>query len=149
MKKLNEPSAQKTIKRLKEMGEDTESKLILFDGVCNLCNSSVQFILKRDKKQHFKFGSLQSVFSEAIDYDSLILILEDKVFYKSDAALEIARFLGYPYKLMYVFKFVPLSIRNWFYDIIAKNRYIWFGKRSECYMPTAQLKERFIDGKLG
>lgn len=129
-------------------------KLILFDGVCNLCNSSVQFIIKHDKKNIFLFTPLQSVTGKAIikahnidteKLDSILLYTTKKdLDYKSTAALKIASNLRFPIKLISVFIIIPAFIRNWIYDIIAKNRYKWFGKKESCMIPTVELKNKFL-----
>lgn len=112
--------------------------IILFDGVCNLCSSSVQFVIKHDSEQKFKFASLQSDIAKSIlqdfaaastSFNSVILVEEGKVYYRSTAALRIAKQLSFPYNLLYAFIIVPPFIRNLVYDYIAKNRYQWFGKK--------------------
>lgn len=130
-------------------------KIILFDGVCNLCNSSVQFVIKRDKKDLFRYAALQSkagqqlVEQRHIDtrtIDSIILIEPGVAYYtKSDAALEIAQDLGGLWKLTAIFTWIPTSIRNAIYDFVAKNRYKWFGKKESCMVPTPELKAKFLD----
>lgn len=130
-------------------------KIILFDGVCNLCNSSVQFVIKRDKKDIFRYAALQSetgqelVKQRHIDtnkVDSIILIEPGVAYYtKSDAALEIAQELGGLWKLSSIFSWIPTSIRNSIYDFVAKNRYKWFGKQESCMIPTPELKAKFLD----
>lgn len=130
-------------------------KIILFDGVCNLCNSSVQFVIKRDKKDIFRYAALQSetgqelVKQRHIDtskVDSIILIEPGVAYYtKSDAALEIAQELGGLWKLSSIFTWIPTSIRNSIYDFVAKNRYKWFGKQESCMIPTPELKAKFLD----
>jgi predicted DCC family thiol-disulfide oxidoreductase YuxK len=128
-------------------------KVILFDGVCNLCNSSVQFIIRRDPGGQFKFAPLQSSFGqeqlkkfgippEALN--SVILIGDEVAFQRSDAALEIARNFTGMWRGLYYFKVIPRFFRDWIYDRIAKNRYSLFGKRDECMIPTPELKARFI-----
>lgn len=127
--------------------------IIFFDGVCNLCNNSVQFIIKRDKKNKFKFASLQSSFaknnlSKHIDVDkleSIVLLNEDKLYTKSAAALLIARELSGMWPMFYVFIIIPSFIRDWFYNIIAKNRYRIFGKKDSCMIPSPAFKEKFLD----
>ena len=130
------------------------NNLIIFDGVCNLCNASVQFIINRDKKRVFKFLPLQSertgeIFKQFnIDFenlDTIILIKNKKVFVRSDAALEIANALDYPWKIFYFLIFIPKFIRDRIYNIIANNRYDWFGKRENCMIPTEDMKSRFLD----
>ncbi|MCL6260746.1 thiol-disulfide oxidoreductase DCC family protein [Aquiflexum sp. TKW24L] len=127
--------------------------IILFDGVCNLCNNAIDFVIKRDKKERFKFGALQDNATKSIlkDYkineaylDSIILIRGDQVFYKSKAALEIARNLGGIWPLLYVFNFIPSAVRDPVYDWIARNRYKWFGKKETCRIPTTKEKRKFL-----
>ncbi|WP_111307522.1 thiol-disulfide oxidoreductase DCC family protein [Confluentibacter sediminis] len=130
-------------------------KLILFDGVCNLCNHSVQYIIKHDKKNLFLFTALQSdIGKEIIEVynidthktDSILLYIPEKgIDYKSTAALKIARYLGFPINVMSVFFIIPTPIRNWVYDYIAKNRYKWYGKKESCMIPTPELKSKFLD----
>lgn len=128
-------------------------KIILFDGVCNLCNGAVNFIIKRDKKDGFKFAALQSekgrelTLKYSIDtskVDSILLIDGEKHYEKSSAALRIAKQLSGGYPLLFGFMVVPKFIRNWVYDFIAKNRYRWFGKKEQCMVPTAELKDKFL-----
>ncbi|MBU9721932.1 thiol-disulfide oxidoreductase DCC family protein [Bacillus alkalicola] len=126
--------------------------IILFDGVCNLCNGSVQFIIKRDHERYFKFASLQSDVGQSLvkeynipnDMDSFILIDGDNYYLKSSAALRVARKLSGGWRLLYPFIIVPPPIRNIFYHLIAKNRYRLFGKRDSCMMPSPEMKNRFL-----
>ncbi|MGF1555182.1 thiol-disulfide oxidoreductase DCC family protein [Paucihalobacter sp.] len=128
--------------------------LILFDGVCNLCNNSVQFVIKRDKKNKFLFTALQGETATAVlkefridnsKIDSIILYEPARgVSLKSTAALKIASKMGFPINLLAVFLIVPAFIRNWVYDYIAKNRYQWYGKQDNCMIPTPELKEKFL-----
>ena len=127
--------------------------LILFDGICNLCNSSVQYIIRHDKKGLFKFASLQSETGRQIINrfnlppgftDSFILVENNKVFTRSDAALKVARHLKGISKLLYGFIIVPAFIRNGVYDIIAKNRYKWFGRKDSCMIPAPGIESRFL-----
>lgn len=128
-------------------------KIILFDGVCNLCNSSVQKVIEKDEKNLFRFASLQSEFGQEFlrknnlsekEFNSMILIDDDKFYIKSDAALLIAKELRGIYKLSGILLLLPKSIRNIAYDFIAKNRYKWFGKQESCWLPTPELKEKFL-----
>jgi len=128
--------------------------IVLFDGVCNLCNRAVQFIIKRDKKKQFLFASLQgkagNKLLQKFDlpanlFNSFILVEGDKVYTRSTAALRVAKKLSGGWKLLYGLMIVPGFIRNAVYNLIAKNRYKWFGKREECMIPTPELKERFLD----
>jgi len=130
---------------------------IIFDGICNLCNESVQFLIMLDKKDMFRFIPLQSEKAKQIIScfeennkisDTIILIQDNKLFVKSDAVLYIAKLLGYPWKFFYFLKFVPKFIRDWIYELIAKNRYQWFGKKSACMIPTNDIKSKFLDDKI-
>jgi len=128
-------------------------KIILFDGVCNLCNSSVNFIIDKDVRNVFKFASLQSETGTKLiknynltaeNIDSVILIDNDRAYIKSDAALMIAAELGGVYKILSFMRIIPKFIRDFFYDIIARNRYRWFGKKDVCRIPTPELKSKFL-----
>lgn len=130
-------------------------KLILFDGVCNLCDGAVQYVIERDKNNEFLFAPLQSDTGKEVikaynidtkKTDSIVLYIPKKgVFFKSTAALKMAFYLSFPAKLWAIFLIVPNFIRNWVYDYIAKNRYKWFGKKEECMIPTPELKAKFLD----
>ncbi|KAB7530800.1 DUF393 domain-containing protein [Flagellimonas olearia] len=129
-------------------------KIILFDGVCNLCNSSVQFVIKRDKKDIFRYTALQSevgqkmIEERGIDtsqVDSIILIEPGVAYYtKSDAALEIGQSFGGGWKLLAIFTWLPKPFRDAMYDFVARNRYKWFGKQESCMIPTPELKAKFL-----
>jgi len=128
-------------------------KVILFDGVCNLCNGSVVFIIKRDKKDVFRFAAIQSVEGQKLiekhqidttKVDSILLLDGDNYDAKSTAALKIARHLKGGYPLLYGFMILPAFFRNWVYDIIARYRYNWFGKKESCMIPTPELKGKFL-----
>src|SRR5688500_5258714 len=127
-----------------------KNNIVLFDGVCNLCSGSVQFIIKRDVKGAFKFASLQSSFGQQqlgyfkLDKNlmhSIILLQGDQFFQRSDAALEIARQLSGAWSVLYIFKIVPRFLRDGIYNVIANNRYRLFGKMDACWIPTPELKE--------
>lgn len=130
-------------------------KVILFDGVCNLCNSSVLYIIKRDKKDVFRFAPLQGEFGQKyiserkIDtskVDSIILVEPNVAYYtKSAAALKIGQSFGGVWKILWLFEQLPASFRDFLYDIIAKNRYKWFGKKDACMIPTLELKAKFLE----
>ena len=130
-------------------------QLILFDGVCNLCNTSVQFVINHDKKDKFMFAALQSNVGKQIinqfkldtsKTDSILLYSkENGLKIKSSAALQVAKHLGFPLNLLSVFFIVPVGIRNWIYDYVAKNRYKWYGKKDECMIPTEELKSKFLE----
>ena len=130
-------------------------KIILFDGICNLCEASVQFVIKYDKKDVFRFVALQSDLGKEIikhigldikNIDSVILYEPGIAYnYKSAAALEIAKNLGGFFHLGTVFKLIPNGLRNLLYDYIAKNRYLWYGKKESCLVPTSELKSKFLE----
>ncbi|WKK79186.2 thiol-disulfide oxidoreductase DCC family protein [Marivirga arenosa] len=126
--------------------------IIYFDGICNLCNGAVNYIIDRDSKAIFKFAPLQSKHAEKNlpvelikNTDSIILQVDGNFYQKSTAALKIASQLGGFWKLFYVFIILPPFLRDFIYDIIAKNRYKWFGKRDVCRLPTPELKNRFLE----
>jgi len=134
------------------MNTKSKHKIILFDGLCNLCNTSVNFVIRNDKKGVFRFAPLQTKFGESTlkkyhintkDTDSIILIDKDKYYIKSTAALYIAKKLAGGYPLLCCFIIVPKFIRNLIYDSVAKNRYKWFGKKVSCMIPTPELKDKF------
>jgi predicted DCC family thiol-disulfide oxidoreductase YuxK len=127
--------------------------VVLFDGVCNLCSGAVQFFIKIDKNKTLKFSSLQGIFGQETlvknnlnqeHFDSFIFLKNDKLYTKSDAALEIIKTIGGFWKALYVFKILPRPFRNWIYNRVAQNRYRWFGKKESCWLPTPELKSRFI-----
>ncbi|MDV6167021.1 thiol-disulfide oxidoreductase DCC family protein [Flavobacterium sp. DG1-102-2] len=129
-------------------------KIILFDGVCNLCDSTVQFIIKRDKNDIFRFVALQSdLGQQIINYigidisktDSIILYEPGRAYYyKSAAAINILKELGGIYSLLNIFSIIPKYISNKVYDYIARNRYKWYGKKDACMIPTPELKAKFL-----
>lgn len=127
-------------------------RIILFDGVCHFCDSAVQFIIKRDPQGIFKFASLQSEIGTEksrdtgvpAGTDSIVLIEDDISFIKSTAALRICRQLSGMWKLLYVFIAVPRPVRDAVYDVIARNRYKWFGRKDQCDLPSAEIRSRFL-----
>ena len=131
-----------------------DKKIILFDGVCNLCESSVQFVIKHDKKDSFRFVALQSDLGQKIikhigidisKTDSVILYEPGTAYYyKAEAALKIAKELGGVYNFLSLFTVLPNAFSNYFYDFIAKNRYKWYGKKEACLVPTPELKAKFL-----
>ncbi|MEQ3654379.1 MAG: thiol-disulfide oxidoreductase DCC family protein [Dokdonia sp.] len=135
------------------MKKTTEKKIILFDGVCNLCNGAVLFVIKRDPDDVFRFAALQSDKGQALaqqygidtaKVDSIILIENGKSYTKSSAALRIAKHLKSGYRFLSMFLVIPAVIRNWVYDFIAKNRYNWYGKKDQCMIPTPALQSKFL-----
>ncbi len=133
--------------------DDSRENIILFDGVCNLCNGLVRFIIKRDKEGKFKFASLQSEAGQQWlsrfnlaknEFESFVLIQGDRYFLKSTGVLKMLRELGGAWGVFYVFILIPHLVRDFLYDAIAKSRYKIFGRRDACMIPTPELKERFL-----
>lgn len=132
---------------------NTTPHIIFFDGVCNLCNASVQYVIKRDKKNVFRFAALQSHFADTFfkqyqferHTDSIVLFNAGKFYTESTAALLIARQLSYPAKFWYAAIVMPKGIRNPIYRFIARNRYKWFGKQESCMIPTVNIANKFLD----
>ena len=133
---------------------DKIGAVVLFDGVCNLCNHSVQFIIKRDKSSYFSFAALQTPYGQRMlsefklptsEFNTILLFDQGKVYQRSRAALEIARKLDGVWPLFYAFIIVPGFIRDWFYRIVSSNRYRMFGRQDQCMIPTPELKSRFVD----
>ncbi len=130
------------------------SPVILFDGVCNLCNGSVQFVIKHDKAGLFKFASLQSEAGQQLlsnhsmsgtELSSFILIKDEKVYTRSTAALLVAKQLTGVVKYLYIFSVIPTFIRDGVYNFIARNRYRWFGKKESCMVPSKDMLARFLN----
>jgi len=130
-----------------------QNPVIVFDGVCNLCNNSVAFVIKRDKSYKFKFAPLQSETAKNLisklsmsnnKIDSIILIDNHKYYIKSTAAIRICKELGAMWSLVYILILVPKPVRDYIYDIVAKNRYKWFGKKEQCMIPAKELESRFL-----
>lgn len=136
------------------MTRGDQSYIVLFDGVCNLCNRLVNFVIKRDKKGKFKFAALQSVSGQALleklglsthDFDTFVLLRsDDKFFVKSKAGLTVLRELGGGWRLLYAFIILPTPIRDFVYNRIARTRYRVFGKRDSCMIPGPEVEKRFI-----
>lgn len=132
-----------------------DKKIILFDGVCNLCDSSVQYVIKHDKKDIFRFVALQSDLGQKIlkhiginpiHTDSVVLYEPGiSYYYKSTAALQISKGLSGVFTLARVFTLLPTVISDTIYDYIAKNRYKWYGKKEACMIPTSELKAKFLE----
>ncbi|HKP32779.1 MAG TPA: thiol-disulfide oxidoreductase DCC family protein [Chitinophagaceae bacterium] len=130
-----------------------KEKIILFDGVCNLCNKSVQFVIRRDKEKKFKFASLQSQFGQKVleqfnlpknKFNSFILLDSDRIYTRSTGALRMLSQLK-GWKWAGYLNIIPSFIRDGVYNLVSKYRYNWFGKRDACMIPTPELKDRFID----
>ncbi len=133
-----------------------DKKIIFFDGVCNLCSGAVQFIIKRDKRDVFRFAPLQGEAGQeflaqrnlnAQDFDSIILFLPGEAYYhKSKAVLKVIDHLGGLWFLLKIFKILPTRFTDAFYDFVAKHRYQWFGRKQSCMIPTPELQEKFLEG---
>jgi predicted DCC family thiol-disulfide oxidoreductase YuxK len=128
--------------------------VILFDGVCNLCNRGVRWIIRRDRRAVFRFAALQSAAGRKLLVDagrteelpgSMILIDQDGVHERSDAAIRIAAYLGFPWSLAKAARILPRFLRDGLYRWVARNRYRWFGKRDTCTVPEVEVRERFLD----
>ena len=129
------------------------SSLVFFDGICNLCNGTVQFLLKIDTHKRLQFGSLQGETAKKIlpafqisteKLSSIVFIHQNKVYTESSAVLEIFRVIGGFWATLYIFRIIPSFIRNGFYRLIAQYRYQWFGKKEECMIPSPELRKRFV-----
>jgi len=135
-------------------GLPTDKKIILFDGVCNLCDSLVRYIISRDKNDVFRFVSIQSELGNRImkhigldskTLDTIVLYEPRLAYYtKSNAVMEIAKHLGGPASLLSAFWFIPKFLRDPIYEFVAKNRYKWYGKKTECMVPSERLKKKFL-----
>ena len=133
---------------------NNEKRILLFDGVCNLCNGIVQFVIKRDSIGKFKFASLQSESGKQLlkqfglptdDFDSFVFINGDKHFLKSTAGLQVLKEIGGFWQVLYIFIIIPKSFRDSVYHLVANNRYRVFGKREKCMIPTLEMEQRFLD----
>ncbi|QKG85297.1 thiol-disulfide oxidoreductase DCC family protein [Kroppenstedtia pulmonis] len=130
-----------------------EGPVILFDGVCNLCNSWVQFVIRRDSQVRFRFASLQSPVGSSLrtscgipqNSDSIVLVEEQRCFHQSSAVLRICKGLDGFWKWLYIFILIPKPLRDWVYRWVARNRYRFFGKRDACMIPTKNMRSRFLD----
>ena len=148
-------SLHSNLDKLEMKKVDVDKKIILFDGVCNLCSSAVQFIIEHDKKDIFRFVSLQSELGQEIttylgissaNLDSIILYQPGYAYYyKSQAVFEIAKELGGIYSISTIFSVLPSSITDYVYGYIAKNRYKWYGKKEFCMIPTNDIKAKFLE----
>ena len=126
--------------------------IVLFDGVCKFCNTSVQFVLAYNREENIHFSPLQSDFAKQLltqfnlsseDINTVVFIENGKAYTKSSAVFHISKHLTYPWKALYHFKHIPKNITDWIYGLIAKNRYSWFGKKNQCMIPKPEWRERF------
>lgn len=127
--------------------------LLLFDGVCNLCNGTVQFLLRADRRKKLFFAALQSDTGQRVlqayqfsgpPLQTVVFCSGPKYFTHSNAILEVCRVLGFPWSLLYLFKVIPRPLRDLIYRWVARNRYQWFGKKENCLLPTPELRQRFL-----
>ena len=132
---------------------EQQHPVILFDGVCNLCSGAVAFIIKRDKSARYKFAALQSETGKNFiskfnlspeKIDSIFLVDNDTYYIKSTAVIKICRDLGALWPLVYIFILIPKALRDYIYDLVAKNRYRWFGKQEQCLIPGEEIESRFL-----
>ncbi|MGV3696918.1 thiol-disulfide oxidoreductase DCC family protein [Flavobacterium sp.] len=132
-----------------------DKKILLFDGVCNLCDSAIQFVIKHDKKDVFRFVPLQSELGRSIikhlgidtsKVDSMLLYEPGVAYYyKAQAAIRISRYMGGIYSMIGIFSVLPRGFLDWVYDYVARNRYKWYGKKESCMIPTPELKAKFLE----
>jgi predicted DCC family thiol-disulfide oxidoreductase YuxK len=136
------------------MHKEESQPIIFFDGVCNLCVGTVQFLLERNKNNNLLFAALSGISGQQLlcknelsshNFNSILLLENGKLYQRSTAALKISRHLNGLWPVLYLFIIVPAFLRDLVYDFVANNRYKWFGKRDECWLPTAELKKRFLD----
>ncbi|WP_316747498.1 thiol-disulfide oxidoreductase DCC family protein [Pedobacter gandavensis] len=132
------------------MDENREHGVIFFDGICNLCNHTVQFIINRDQQDYFRFAALQSDAAKAEPailnngLNTIVLLEGGKAYYRSTAALRIAKRLGGLWPMLYGLIIIPPFIRDFFYQLISKNRYRIWGKQDSCMIPSPELKSKFL-----
>jgi predicted DCC family thiol-disulfide oxidoreductase YuxK len=135
------------------MKDYSDKQIVFFDGVCNLCTGAVQFVLKRNKKKNILFASLQSNAGQQLlaqynlpmeNFSSFLFLENGKLYKQSTGALRMLTHLYWPWPILYGFIIVPPFIRNGVYNWIASNRYKWFGKQEACWLPTPELKARFL-----
>lgn len=127
--------------------------VLLFDGVCNLCNGLVRFLVRRDPAGRIRYASLQSEAGQALlaraglpeDPDTVVLVEGDRAYTKSAAVVRVAELLGWPYRLLRVARLLPRRLRDAGYDVVAANRYDWFGRRERCMVPDDDVRDRFLD----
>ena len=134
--------------------ETHKHPILLFDGVCNVCDSSINFIIKRDKEGKYRYASLQSETGQELlkkfnlptnDFDSFVYVDGDSYYTKSSGALKVLKGLGGLWSIFYAFIIIPKPIRDAVYSLIAQNRYKWFGKKDECMIPSPEIRERFYN----
>ena len=134
------------------LNQKNKSMVVFFDGVCNLCQGSVRYLIRRDKKNALKFTSLQGPYAKSFlpttkheSLDSILFYDGENLYKKSSAVLKLSKLLGGWHQLLLLGHLMPVFIRNGLYDLVAKNRYQWFGKQNQCMQPSEDLKSRFLD----
>ncbi len=134
-------------------GVGPEDRVVLFDGVCNLCNGWVRFLIKRDRKARLRLASVQSDAGKAIlaacglptdQYDTMVFVEKGRAYVKSTAFLRVVRYFPWPWPLLSAGRIVPRPVRDWLYDRVALNRYALFGRTEACMVPTADIRRRFL-----
>ena len=147
-------SAKRSIHQVTHLPTYQLSPVILFDGVCNLCNGFVQFVIARDPAARFHFAALQSESARRLLArvdglgevpDSVVLVDRGRIYTRSSAALRIARGLPFPWSLARALIVVPRPLRDWVYDRVARHRYRWFGRKDTCMVPTPDVRARFLE----
>ena len=132
---------------------ESSSAIVLFDGVCNFCNASINWIIRRDHNARFRFAPLQSSTGERLQrehgldpaaLDTMLLVDDGRAYLRSTAALRIVRELSFPWPILYGFIIVPPPIRDFVYTAFGNRRYRWFGKKDECMVPSPELRDRFL-----
>ncbi|MUW13478.1 DUF393 domain-containing protein [Halorubrum sp. CBA1125] len=130
-----------------------EGPVVLFDGVCNLCNGLVAFLIPRDPEGRLQFAPLQSEAGHELltrhdlpteDFDSFVVLEGDRLYTKSDAAIRVAELLGWPYRVARIGRLLPTRLRDYLYDVVANNRYDWFGRKDRCMIPDEDVSDRFL-----
>lgn len=157
----SEPDAERRAEEsdlLADLPPTDEHPILLFDGACSLCDSLAQFVVERDEGATFRLASLQSSVGQALleehglptdDFDTFVLIEDGTAYTKSEGALRASRHLDGLYPVLRSFLVVPRPVRNWGYDVVADNRYSWFGKKDACLLPSGNVEERFLDDGVG
>jgi predicted DCC family thiol-disulfide oxidoreductase YuxK len=145
----DDPRASRSV----DAGPDPDGPVVLFDGVCNLCNGLVGFLIPRDPEGRLRFAPLRSDPGRALlerhgfptdDFDTVVLVEGDRAYTKSDAAIRIAELLGWPYRLARLGRLCPTAVRDRLYDVVADRRYDWFGRRDRCFVPDDDVTDRFL-----
>jgi predicted DCC family thiol-disulfide oxidoreductase YuxK len=145
----DDPRASRSV----DASPDPDGPVVLFDGVCNLCNGLVGFLIPRDPEKRLRFAPLQSEAGRALlsqhgfptdDLDTVVLVEGDRAYTKSDAAIRIGELLGWPYRLACLGRFCPTAVRDRLYDAVADRRYDWFGRRDRCLVPDDDVADRFL-----